>query len=57
MILNHLISMGGYGAFVWPAYFITLAVFGLNIILTLKEKRHIIKKLKLRLSYESETKT
>lgn len=56
MTLNHLLSMGGYGAFVWPAYLITLCVFGLNTFVALKEKRNIIKKIKLRTLYESETK-
>ncbi len=37
--LNHLLSMGGYGIYVWPAYVITLAVFGINIFSSLKEKR------------------
>ena len=38
MNLNHVLAMGGYGLFVWPAYCITLFVFGLNIIYRMARK-------------------
>ena len=30
--LAEFLDMGGYAAFVWPAYLITFAVIGLNIV-------------------------
>lgn len=39
-------AMGGYGIYVWPAYFITFAVLGLNIVMSLREKKHIKKIIK-----------
>ena len=33
MNVAHLVEMGGYGWYVWPAYAITLLVFGLNFFL------------------------
>ena len=30
--LADFLDMGGYAAFVWPAYLITFAVIGLNIV-------------------------
>lgn len=52
MNLMPLISMGGYGIYVWPAYCITLAVLGLNGWLFLREKKHIQKIIR----HESKTK-
>lgn len=43
MSFNEIISMGGYGAYVWPAYGITLFVFGINFILSFLEKRRVKK--------------
>lgn len=34
-----IIAMGGYGAYVWTAYGITLLVFGINIFASLREKK------------------
>lgn len=45
MNLSQIIHMGGYAAYVWPAYGITLAVFALNLFLALNEKRRIKKQL------------
>lgn len=39
MQFNEIIHMGGFGAYVWPAYFVTFFIFGLNIILVLLQKR------------------
>lgn len=44
MQLTDIFDMGGYGLYVWPAYCITLLIFGLNLFLTLKEK-HRVKKI------------
>lgn len=41
MNLNQIINMGGYGIYVWSAYFITLTVFAINLLLTLNEKKQI----------------
>lgn len=46
MTLNHIIFMGGYGVFVWSAYFLTLVVFCLNVFFTFKEKKYIKKYIK-----------
>lgn len=39
----NLFSMGNYGAYVWTAYGITLLAFGINIFLSLREKKHVRK--------------
>lgn len=46
MSINHLFSMGGYGVYVWTTYSITLIVFGINLLTTLREKREVKKILK-----------
>lgn len=46
-------SMGGYGMYVWSAYGITLMVFAIHLVLTLKEKRRVKKFIKDYLDYES----
>lgn len=38
-----MMSMGGYGMYVWPAYGITLLVFGINFFAALAEKKQIKK--------------
>lgn len=45
MKLNHLFAMGGYGWFVWPAYGITLLVFGMNFISAWRENRRAKKSI------------
>jgi len=30
--MSEFLAMGGYAAFVWPAYLVTFAVVGLNIV-------------------------
>ncbi len=52
MNLSQWISMGGYGWYVWSAYFITLSVFGFNWWLFSREKKHIQKIIR----HESKTK-
>lgn len=46
MNLNDIISMHGYGMYVWPAYFITLFIFGINLFSTLTEKQQTKKRIK-----------
>ncbi len=36
-----MLSMGGYGIYLWPAYGITLAVFSINFISAILEKRRV----------------
>ena len=45
MNIGHLVSMGGYGFYVWPAYSITLFVFVINFFLFSHEKKQIKKTL------------
>lgn len=46
MNLSDLFFMHGYGLYVWPAYTITLLVFGINIFNTVNEKRQTTKRIK-----------
>lgn len=41
-----LFDMGGYGIYVWPAYCIAFAVFGINLFLAFREKKQIKKIIK-----------
>jgi len=41
MTISDLFAMGGYGAYVWSAYGITLTVFGINIFFSLREKKRV----------------
>jgi heme exporter protein CcmD len=43
MNVDQLISMGGYGLYVWTAYGITLSVFAINIGLVFLEKARVKK--------------
>ncbi len=43
---NDFIHMGGYAAYVWSSYGIALVVFGLSIILPLREKRQLEKRIR-----------
>lgn len=47
MNINHFFAMGGYAMYVWPAYCITLLVFGINLFSSLKEKHKIKAFIKL----------
>jgi len=48
MNIHQLFSMGGYGLYVWPAYCVTLFVFGFNLFLFAREKKQIKKMLQTR---------
>ncbi len=39
------LQMGGYAAYVWPAYIITFAGLFINIILSFKQRRQIRRQL------------
>jgi heme exporter protein D len=41
--ISHMLEMGGYAKYVWTAYGITLFVFGINIVISLREKKQIKK--------------
>lgn len=43
-MLNEMLNMGGYGAYVWSTYGITFFVFGINLYLSWREQ-NTIKKL------------
>jgi len=43
MTINQLIDMGGYGAYIWTTYAITLLVFGINLFTSIHEKRRVKK--------------
>ncbi len=45
------INMGGYGVFVWAAYFITFMVFMLNIFFIILEKKQVKKNFKQYLTH------
>lgn len=45
MNINHILEMGGYGMYVWPAYFITFSVFIGNVWVILREKNRTKKLL------------
>lgn len=51
--ISHFINMGGYGWYVWPAYCVTLIVFGFNFFLFAREKKQV-KKILQRLSHQSQ---
>ncbi len=55
-MIQHFMIMGGYGAYVWSAYGITLFVFCLNIWISYQEMKKIKKKITLyreQLTHES----
>ena len=43
MEMNQWLDMGGYGIYVWPAYCITLLVFGINFLKPYLERNRIKK--------------
>ena len=46
MNINTILSMGGYGIYVWSAYALMLAVFSLNLFFIFKEKKQVKKAIK-----------
>ncbi len=51
-ILHDFLTMGGYAAYVWPAYAVTLLILMGNIISAWRNNRRILKKLKQQLLLE-----
>ncbi|MDF2867826.1 MAG: hypothetical protein K0S11_1296 [Gammaproteobacteria bacterium] len=51
-ILHNFLTMGGYAAYVWPAYAVTLLILMGNTIGALRNNRKILKKLKQQLLVE-----
>lgn len=39
-------AMGGYGAYVWSAYGVTLVVLALNVLLPWRKRRRLLKTLR-----------
>jgi heme exporter protein CcmD len=56
MSINHIFSMGGYGAYVWPAYCITIFVFAMNFFATFQEKNRIKKIVKQYIAQANQSK-
>ncbi len=52
MNIGHFFAMGGYAAFVWSAWGITVSVFAVNIFLSVHE-RNQVKKILQRASRQS----
>lgn len=52
MMLAHFLAMGGYAAYVWPAYAVTAIGIGGAVALTLREYRRARRSLR---AIESET--
>lgn len=46
MNIKELLDMGVHSTYIWTAYFITLFVFGINLVTTLIEKRRVKKIIK-----------
>ena len=42
-------NMGGYAFYVWSAYLFCAVVFGVNLILPLRDRRRLLKALKARM--------
>jgi heme exporter protein D len=39
-------AMGGYAVYVWPSYALTAVVMLLNVIMPLRQRKHIIRRVK-----------
>ena len=49
MSLSHFLSMGGYAAFVWPAYAVTLIVLIVNVLAARASYRRALEEARRRL--------
>ena len=45
---DEFLAMGGYGAYVWPAYGIAFVVLLLNVVLPLIQKKKLLRQLALK---------
>jgi heme exporter protein CcmD len=50
---HNIVSMGGYGAYVWTAYSITLLALGINLAASWREKKQVKKIIQQFLRHES----
>lgn len=41
--MHELFVMGGYGAYVWPAYGVTFLVLSINVFVSLRQKKQVKK--------------
>lgn len=53
MSLSEFVAMGGYGAYVWSAYGIALAVLAWQLATPLLQRRQIIKQIRRRKRQEA----
>lgn len=44
--MKHFLEMGGYGAFVWPAYVVSALAIGWLILAALQRRRRLNERLK-----------
>ena len=44
--LKHFLDMGGYAAYVWSAYGITLVIITLSIFMALKQRNKVLRELR-----------
>lgn len=51
---HEFLTMGGYGAYVWPAYGIALVVLVANAVLPGRQQRALLKQLRRRVKNEGE---
>lgn len=49
MNFSHFLSMGGYAAFVWPAYAVTLVVLIANVFAARASHRHAVEEARRRI--------
>ncbi|MBA1148116.1 heme exporter protein CcmD [Ectothiorhodospiraceae bacterium WFHF3C12] len=53
MSLTEFLAMGGYGAYVWSAYGITVAVLAWQLILPVVQRRQIVRQIRRRKRQEA----
>lgn len=51
--ISDFFSMGGYAFYVWSAYAFCAVVFALNLILPLRDRKRVMKLLKVRMQREA----
>lgn len=51
--LGDFLDMGGYAFYVWSAYLFTLVVLALNLLLPLRDRKRVLKLLKVRMQRDA----
>ncbi|HEY0963834.1 MAG TPA: heme exporter protein CcmD [Pseudomonadales bacterium] len=51
--LGDFLNMGGYAFYVWTAYLFTLVVLALNLLLPLRDRKRVLKLLKVRMQRDA----